>query len=61
MPIRSMGWARRRLAGEKLNEEEWKEGEFGGKQLVAEFPLYELRLLFLEDKVIVTSVQILSK
>jgi len=53
--------ARSRLAGAQLTETEWKEGEFGGKQLVAVFPDYELRVLFLGDKVVTTSFQILSK
>jgi hypothetical protein len=52
---------RSRLAGTKIIEEDWKEGEFGGKQLVATFPDYELRVLFLEDRVITTSIQVLSE
>jgi len=53
--------ARSRLAGAKLSEEEWNEGGFGGKQLVATFPDYEVRVFFSEDTVITTSFQILSK
>jgi hypothetical protein len=50
-----------RLSGVKIREEDWKEGGFGGKQLVATYPDYELRVLFLGDKVITTSFQVLSK
>ncbi len=53
--------ARSRLAGAKLSEDEWNEGGFGGKQLVAEFSGYEVRVLFLDDKAITTSVQIISE
>ena len=52
---------RRRLAGAQLSEEEWNEGEFGGKQVVATFPEYEVRVFLAEGKTITTSVQILSK
>jgi hypothetical protein len=57
----SMETARSRLAGAQLSEEEWKEGGFGGKQLVATFPEYEIRVLFSEGKVVTTSFQILSE
>jgi hypothetical protein len=53
--------ARSRLTGSTISEIEWKEGGFGGKQLVATFPTYEVRVLYLGDKAITTSVQILSK
>lgn len=53
--------ARSRLTGAALTEDEWMERGFGGKQLVAKFPKYEVRVLFLGDRVITTSVQILSK
>jgi hypothetical protein len=56
-----MDEARSRLAGAKLSEEEWNERGFGGKQLVATFPEYEVRVLFLGDKVATTSFQILSE
>src|SRR5689334_7002846 len=52
---------RTRLPGVKIHEENWSEGGFGGKQLVATYPEYELRFMFLDDKVIVTSFQVLSK
>ena len=57
----SMSEARSRLTGGTLSEEEWSEGGFGGKQLVATFPQYEVRVMFLEGKAITTSVQILSE
>jgi hypothetical protein len=57
----SVDEARSRLAGAKFSEIEWKEGGFGGKQLVATFPSYEVRVMYLGDKAITTSVQILSK
>ena len=52
---------RSKLAAAKLSEEEWKEGDFGGRQLVATFPEYEIRVFFLKDQAITTSLQILSK
>jgi hypothetical protein len=45
----------------KLSEEDWSEGGFGGKQLVATFAQHEVRVLFLDGKAIATSVQILSE
>jgi len=38
----NMSEARSRLAEGKLSEEDWSEGELGGKQLVATFPQYEV-------------------
>lgn len=52
---------RSRLAGANLSEVEWKEGGFGGKQLVATSPEYEVRVFFFEDKALTTSFQIISK
>jgi hypothetical protein len=57
----SMTEARSRLAEGKLIEEDWSEGGFGGKQLVAIFPQYEVRVMFLDGKAITTSIQILSE
>lgn len=57
----SLSEARSRLAEGKLNEEDWSEGGFGGKQLVATFPQHEVRVMFLNGKAITTSVQILSE
>src|SRR5213082_2866864 len=50
--------ARSRLAGANIVEDEWKEGEFGGEQLVASYPGYDLRVLFFEAKAITISVEI---
>ena len=52
---------RSKLVAAKLSEEDWKEGGFGGRQLVATFPGYEIRVLFLDDRAITTSFQLLSK
>lgn len=57
----SMSEARSRLAGGKLSEGEWSGGSFGGKELVASFSHYEVRVMFLAGKAITTSVQILSQ
>jgi hypothetical protein len=57
----SVDEARSRLAEAKIVEDEWKEGGFGGKQLVASYPAYDLRVLFFEDKAIIVSVEISSK
>lgn len=57
----SMSEVRSRLAEAKLSEEDWSEGGFGGKQLVATFPQHEVRVMFLDGKAITTSVQILSE
>lgn len=57
----SLSEARGRLSDGKLSEEAWSERGFGGKQLVATYPRYEVRVLFLDGKVITTSVQVLSK
>jgi hypothetical protein len=57
----SMGEARSRLVDGKLSEDDWSEGGFGGKQLVAIFPQHEVRVMFLDGKVITTSVHILSE
>lgn len=57
----SMNEARSRLADGKLSEEEWSEGEFGGKRLVATFPQHEVQVMFSDGKAITTSVQILSE
>ena|ERR1017187_7170765 len=46
----SLDKARSRLAGAKISEIEWKEGGFGGKQLVATFPSHEVRVMYLGDK-----------
>jgi hypothetical protein len=53
--------ARSRLAGATIVEDKWKEGEFGGEQLVASYPGYDLRVLFFEAKAIMISVEISSK
>ena len=52
---------RGKLAGGELREETWGKGAIGGKELLAKFPEHEVRVLFLKDKVITTSIQILSK
>ncbi len=52
---------RNRLAGAKVVEDEWKERGFGGKQLVASYPMYDLRVLFFEGKAITVSVEISSQ
>jgi hypothetical protein len=57
----SVNEARNKLAGGDLREETWNEGSFGGMQLVAEFPEHEVRVMFLNDKVITTSIQVISK
>ena len=57
----SMSEARSRLAAGKLSEEDWSEGGFGGKQLVATFPQHEVCVMFTDGKAIMTSVQILSE
>jgi hypothetical protein len=54
--------ARKRLARGKFEMTTWGDSKFGGKQLVAAFPKYEVRLLFLSDnRVGMASVQVLSK
>jgi hypothetical protein len=53
--------ARRRLAGGEFAEERWHEDGIEGKQLVATFPLYEVRVFFWEDEAVATSVQILGE
>lgn len=57
----SIDVARSRLTGARIVEDEWKEGGFGGKQLVGSYPAYTLRVLFFEDKAITISVEINSK
>ena len=57
----SLDEARNRLAGAKINEIDWKKNDYGGTQLVATFPSHEVRVMFLGDKAITTSIQILSK
>ena len=56
-----MNEVRGKLAGADLREETWGEGSLGGKQLVAHFPQYEVRVLFSKDKAITTSIQIISE
>ena len=56
-----MNEVRNKLAGSDLREETWNRDGFGGKQLVAKFPEHEVRVMFLNDKVITTSIQIISK
>ncbi|MDB6066949.1 MAG: hypothetical protein JWR26_3157 [Pedosphaera sp.] len=53
--------SRARLAGAKFDEKEWSGRGFGGRQLVATFPEYQVRVFFLEDKAITTSLQIITK
>lgn len=53
--------ARGKLANGKVSEDQWSNGGFGGKQLLAAFPGYEVRLMFLGDKVLTASVRISSK
>jgi hypothetical protein len=57
----SVSEARNKLAGGDLREDTWNEGSFGGKQWIAKFPEHEVRVMFSNDKVITTSIQILSK
>jgi len=52
---------RSRLAGAKVNEEEWNGNVSGDTQLVATFPEYQIRVFFSENKAITTSFQIISK
>jgi hypothetical protein len=52
---------RARLSGVDLVEEEWSEEGLSGRQLVATFAEYEIRFLFFQEKVITTSLQILSQ
>ena len=55
-----MNEARNRLSGAKLSEERWSEDGVGGQELVAEFPHYEVRVLFHEELAITTSIQVIS-
>ena len=51
---------KRRFTGVKIVETAWKEQNLGGKQLVATYPDYEVRVLFLGDKAVTASLQVLS-
>jgi hypothetical protein len=53
----TMEEAKRRLPRAKRRMTKWD----GGKQLVATFPKYEVRVLFFEDEVLTASIQILSQ
>jgi hypothetical protein len=57
----SMEEVRARFSDVQLTEEEWREGGFVGRQLVATFPEYEVRVLFSGNEVITTSFQVLSE
>ena len=57
----SMSQARSRLAGGKLSEDDWGGRRMGGRELVATFPDYEVRVFFAKGKAMTTSVQVLSK
>src|SRR5260221_8742966 len=48
---------RKQLSRGKIKMATWEHG----KQLVATFPKHEVRLMFFGDKVLLTSVQVLSK
>jgi|SRR5215472_9178208 len=52
-----IGKIRRRLAAGKITHKKWEHG----KQLVATFPKYEVRVFLFAGKAVMTSVQILSK
>ena len=52
-----IGKVRDKLASGKITGKRWD----GGKQLVASFPNYEVRVFFFDGKAIITSVQVLSK
>ena len=53
--------ARARLPRGRITESQWQSEGQRGRQLVANYPEYELRLLFFEDRVVTTSFQVLSK
>lgn len=53
--------ARARLPRTRLTESRWESGGKGGRELIANYPGYELRLLFYEDRVVTTSFQVLTK
>jgi hypothetical protein len=55
-----MSEARSRLAGAELSEKDWSKGGFGGSQLSAKFPQYDVQVMFFNGKAIVTSVHVLS-
>jgi hypothetical protein len=56
-----MDEVRRKLAGAKISDEVWKSGGYGGPQIVATFPNYEVRVMFLGNKAITSSMQVLSE
>jgi len=53
----TLGKVRNRLAAGSITQEKWEHG----KQLVAKFPNYQVRVFFFAGKAQVTSVHILSK
>ena len=53
--------ARARLPRGRITESQWQSQGQRGRQLVANYPEYELRLLFFEDHVVTASFQVLSK
>lgn len=53
--------AKDRLVNAKLKEEKWASDGYGGRKLIAEFPGYELSVLFSGDEVVTTSFLILSE
>jgi hypothetical protein len=58
----SISEARKRLSSGKIKITAWDGNKnFDGKQLVATFPNYEVRIFFYQNAALITSVQILSK
>lgn len=53
-----MDRARSRLTGAEIKEDEWHHGAYGGNELIATYPSYRIRVLFVGDKVITTQVEI---
>jgi len=57
----SMAEVRARLVGAKMSETEWQATGYGGKELDATFQSYEVHVMFWNDRVITTSVEVSSK
>ena len=51
---------RESFAGSQLAEGRWSEDGFGGAELVATYPRFEVRILFLDDEAITGAITVLS-
>lgn len=58
---RNIDEIRASFAGAELSEDSWSGDGFGGVELVATYPNFEVRVLFLEEEAITAAITVMSE